>query len=380
MNRKLPRNSFTKVSSKRTNRIGFLMIVLFVCIVVVMKLIISINDFSTINVQNPLKEALNTHFYTIPGVRRTLYIYVNSNQEIEKCFAILASNEDAGTTIYNIPPWVYVQEYSDVFDSIVPVKNLLYVGDQVNQKRKYEYAIWQIQNITALTFDSYIIVNETANDVSSQLYSNDLSTLTKISDYSAYFKSFSTFTTLLNSDKFKLFATNIYSNKDLFGLYDTYSSFSSLVNEDSYLVDITDKFGTIEKTLVNGEVVKFLNYSEVDKKLQENVTAIKGKVLQKEQVRVEVYNGSDVPKAAERFARFVSNSGCLVVRYANASDVSEVSKIYVTDPKKYSESLRVVEEIFVHKPEVIVGRPEFLTTGDIVVILGNDIQKEISWE
>lgn len=340
---------------------------------------ILLRSVTTINIENPLKGSKNVHFYSIPDVRRTLVMYVGRNDEIKSVFVTLYGSESSTVTIYNIPTWVYVQEYSDTFEDIVPVKNLLYIGNSINDRRKYEYAFWQIQNISALTFDSYIIINDAADDVSERIYGVSITSLKSVGDYASYFKAHNLLSTLSNPESYNTFTNNIKSNMDRYGVYEYFNTLAAVINDESTLINVSETVATTEKTLVNGSVVKFLDYANVDKQLQANISALQGKKLQKEQVRIEVYNGSSVPRAAERYARFISNSGCLVVRYSNSPDNEKTSKIYVSDEKKYAESLRVVKEIFVQPPEVIVGRPNFLSTGDIVVVLGEDLKNEVSW-
>jgi hypothetical protein len=95
---------------------------------------------------------------------------------------------------------------------------------------------------------------------------------------------------------------------------------------------------------------------------------------------VEVYNGSGIPKAALRYSRTVQNLGTRVVRTGNAPIDEEKTKIYISKKDSFNKSLSLVEKIFVDKPEIIEGRPAFMTTGDIVIVLGKDIQREVDWK
>ena len=45
----------------------------------------------------------------------------------------------------------------------------------------------------------------------------------------------------------------------------------------------------------------------------------------------------------------------------------------------FDYSFKVVEDLFPGKYELIEGRPSFMTTGDIVIILGKDISTMFSF-
>ncbi len=95
--------------------------------------------------------------------------------------------------------------------------------------------------------------------------------------------------------------------------------------------------------------------------------------LEKERVRVEVYNGSGLSGYASQYARKIRNSGCEVVRYDNAPKEQDETQFFVPKQEDFPRSLSVVFEIFPGTYEIVQSRPSFMTTGDIVIILGKDI-------
>jgi hypothetical protein len=95
--------------------------------------------------------------------------------------------------------------------------------------------------------------------------------------------------------------------------------------------------------------------------------------LEKERVRVEVYNASGIPGIASSFARKISNSCCDVVRFDNAPNIEDSTLLYIPNPDDFVESTEAVTELFTWPYKIINGRPSFMTTGDIVIILGKDI-------
>jgi len=92
-----------------------------------------------------------------------------------------------------------------------------------------------------------------------------------------------------------------------------------------------------------------------------------------------VYNGSGVAGAAMQFGRKIENSGCDVVRYENAPDIIDKTIMYIPKLDDFKKSFKIVSEIFSDNFELVEGRPDFMTTGDIVIILGEDIKRMYSF-
>jgi hypothetical protein len=67
------------------------------------------------------------------------------------------------------------------------------------------------------------------------------------------------------------------------------------------------------------------------------------------------------------------NNGCDVVRFGNTPELLERTQIYVSDENEFNDSLKVVAEVLFDRYEILEERPSFMTTGDIVVLLGADI-------
>lgn len=96
-----------------------------------------------------------------------------------------------------------------------------------------------------------------------------------------------------------------------------------------------------------------------------------------EQAQVEIYNASDIVGEGMRLSKWLKNLGIVVVRAENAplmvSESCSGNIIYVADKDKYSESLTevvdIVEKRFGNNLNLIYNRPEFVATGDIVIVL-----------
>jgi len=128
-----------------------------------------------------------------------------------------------------------------------------------------------------------------------------------------------------------------------------------------------------------GEVVRQIDVFNLDSAFEENSDIVKSKELLREQARVEIYNASGIAGAASRYARIVENSGCTVVRFGNAPDYREKTEIFVSDPQRYAHSLQVIRDVFFIEPTIIYERPTFMTTGDIIILIGEDLKGELQW-
>ena len=90
------------------------------------------------------------------------------------------------------------------------------------------------------------------------------------------------------------------------------------LGEDDFLV---------EGSLVTGDKIKVLNTAEYDKVFRDLFEKVLDRGLENERVRVEVYNGSELTGVASSFGRKIVNTCCDVVRYGNAPNSEEKTKV-----------------------------------------------------
>ena len=172
--------------------------------------------------------------------------------------------------------------------------------------------------------------------------------------------------------KVHLFEDHFHSNMSFLEMYSRFQNIRGIIASDNYkYVDLGEDNFVVEKTLGSGKNAKILNKNALDESIREHLDISRTRALRGEHVKVEVYNGSDIPGYARDIARRIHNSGCRVIRFENASILYDETKIYVADKEKFSTGLDVVSSI-VREARIIEGRPDFLTTGDIVVVLGID--------
>ena len=152
------------------------------------------------------------------------------------------------------------------------------------------------------------------------------------------------------------------------------ASFKTIVNSsETYVMDLSwSKYATEEFSDQGGPIAT-INIAEYDKALRRRLVDVIDRDLEKERVRIEVYNGSGGEGKAGIYARKILNNGCDVVRFGNAPDPLEKTKVFISDKNEFGASLAVVEEVLFGRYEILEERPSFMTTGDIVILLGKEV-------
>jgi len=352
-------------------------------------------------VSNISEEAESTLLGAKNGVTRTLFIFEGikseSGEDISGAFVVLVNEESAAVMVMYIPGWVYVDEFAAEFSESIPVSNFEYVGNIINHKRGSEYAIWQVGNLTGFRFDSYIWIKseslEKYYDIYGKLEEEDIKSVVskyitpeeQISDESmflhAFLKRFSAFKLMFNYEEIPELTKSVYSNMSAALLVGEMSRLKQILSAGNVVMfDLSQDWATVETVQKSGAVVNKADLVRIDKELYEYLPILRSREIEKEQVKVEVYNASSIPGAAYRYYRKIQNSGCLVVRYDNAPNVLQRTQIYVPLPERFDHSLDLVKSIIpLENIDIIEDRPDFMTTGDIVVVLGEDLSVETEW-
>ena len=94
--------------------------------------------------------------------------------------------------------------------------------------------------------------------------------------------------------------------------------------------------------------------------------------VQREQARVEVFNSTGSRGLATFRARWLRNVGVDVIRTGDSSIVFERTTLYISNSEDYTDTINIVNRIFKEDVSVKEGTPDFITTGDIVIVLGKN--------
>ena len=357
--------------------------------------------FSNIKSQNPLDEG-NSNFYLLSkypdSFRKTLIVFedeYDGQERIEKVFMYAQNKEKDMSVLVYIPHWMlYVGLESD-FGNAVAVSGFKYAGDFKKPGKGVEYAIWQLEDLLGMNVDEYIWFNSEAflllqeklgefnsETMYSQYYQNGGEISDDVFFLNGFVSRLNWFNLVLSASKFQNSNAVIYSS---FGtlpnvVVELKNIQSSILNYKPFVIDISlPAYLENKEAEGSGGITSYFKSTEFDTVWRSTTSRMIDKELEKERVRVEVYNGSGISGEASAFARKIANSGCEVVRFDNAPTNETNTKFYIPNQEEFEESLTVISELLPGQYELINGRPSFITTGDIVIVLGEDISSMYSF-
>lgn len=351
--------------------------------------------FINIKSANPLKEGNATHYLLSrypSSFKKTLIVLENKFNEqdrIEKVFLYAENKEkDVAVMIY-LPNWVLYTGLESDFGNAVAISGFRYAGDFKQPGKGIEFAIWQFEELFGMKVDEYIWIDSdaflllqenlgefTSDTVYAQYYQNGWEVSEDVFFFNGFVSRLSWFNLIFSSNKFRDREVVIYSSlESLPGVVvELKNIHSRLLKLRPYVIDLSSsKYLDQRESDGMGGMQNYLKLSEFDSVWRGSTEKMIERELEKERVRVEVYNASGIAGKASSYARKVANSGCDVVRFDNAPSRAESTKFYVPNPDDFKRSLEIITALFPGQYEIVNGRPDFMTTGDIVIILGEDI-------
>ncbi len=327
---------------------------------------------------------------------KTLWIFEEGegdDKKITEAFLVASNREKNFLLNIYIPGWIRFSLAEEEFGNALTVSNFRYAGEFLNEGRGIEYAIWQFEQMLGTKIDSYIWIGEREQSLYSEAFGyykdpkgtygydfskEDFAQNTLLLD--SFVSEYSFLGIILHPQKVSSIGEGIISNRsfaDVLGKI--ISTRKELRRSEKYIIDLGNTKYIDEELSNAGGLSYYLNSSKYDGVLREYFLNILDRELEKERVRVEVYNGSGISGAASQMARRIENSGCDIVRYENAPDFLEHTVLYIPDEERFKNSVAIVKEVVGTNVEVLNSRPQFMTTGDIVVVLGRDIERIYSF-
>jgi hypothetical protein len=362
---------------------------------VVVFLVYSVLSLFSINTKDPLGENLSSHRFLSnldTNLEKTMFVFEQIEGEertISSVYVLLTNKEKGNSIVVYMPGFVYFNGLEEDFGSPIPISSLRYAGEFLQEGMGVDYSLWQINQILGFRVHDYIWftaeADQTLNEVYGssdnikdkykEAYSNSGVTLTDsylklhaISAQQSFIKTILRVNTLKDMDQ------KVLSNLSFTSVLNRLDSFEKTVVKTSTLVfDLSSPDYSSEKLSDLGGQIRTINLSEYDKNLRRNYIDVIDREVERERVRVEVYNGSGASGKAGIYARKILNNGCDVVRFGNTPEPLERTQIYISDESEFDDSLKVVAEVLFDRYEILEERPSFMTTGDIVVLLGADI-------
>lgn len=272
------------------------------------------------------------------------------------------------------------------------MSSLRYAGDFLQEEMGVEYTLWQLNEILGfrptdyiwITTEAYEVINDAYGDVSEikdrykEMYVTEqgrplTDSFLKLHSMSG---NYSFLKSIFNAPKLRTMDGQIYSNLSFLNVLNRIGSVDPSVKDSrTYVMDLSSPRYSVDELSDQGGRIRMINVSEYDKALRRYHIDIIDRDLERERVRVEVYNGSGIAGKAGIYARKVLNNGLDVVRFGNTPEALEGTQIYVSSEEEFSNSLKVVGDVFFGRYERLEERPSFMTTGDIVILLGEDISQ-----
>ncbi len=314
--------------------------------------------------------------------------YEKGTNEIAYGFLAVENRQDGGAAIFYIPPWVYLR--GGRFSS------LNYFGLNSTFGRGYVDLVREVEKGFAIRVDDMIFIDVEdllSNKNGIPFYSDGQGEISanledliekqrKGSIEESEVRSLLAWTTQKNS-KF----ADLFLSTDLDGYYagiitnmsfkDSYSFLSrgGGLASNGTIINIGERNGSVaglytrEELSDTGEFVYQLDTQEIDNKIRSLKGIFFDQDVVREQARVEVYNAGDSAGMASFYRRLLQNLGFNVIRHGNCPVNYDKTTVFVSDEQKFASSLNIVKGLFIIDIEVVDERPDFMNTGDIVVII-----------
>ena len=293
------------------------------------------------------KETLSTN----SAIVNTLFVFEQEGR-IVNMEVVTYSKDQKRILRIELPTSVYVTE--EDIDSF-PLSSVKSVGEFFSHDLGRRYTVEYMGDLLGLKFDNYV-------------WLVDGSTKTD-----EFLSNLSIWSILLDFGYNKELKGNLYSNLPILNLIrETNFLNQVLTNYEYESMDILEC--CIEQVVVSGDRKEArFQKREFDQEFSKFISQLVSKEVERERVNVEIYNASNITGLASEYARKVRHTGSRILRFDNSPNIYERTVIFVPEPEGYSNSLALIRDLVGYDVEVRYERPSFITTGDIVLILGTDI-------
>lgn len=342
-----------------------------------------VSTFESVDFENRVAEAvISSNKDDDDGIERTILLLTDlddSNEIIVKKVYSLSINKEKGIrSIAYIPGEVYVTlSYNDIAE-YSSIRNLHYAGEVIGTDLGPTYTIYEISHLLGQKYDNYIWLGPGVTREQERING-----LEKEADGFKYFEKITTITNpfvlLRNSQNLLDSSDQIYTDLDAGGIFSVLSEFSGDLDSGVSKLDMSEAELSKPFLIPSGEEVRMVNRRSLDDRLKQLSSEILSKDIERELASVEIYNGSTIGGLASGYGRDISNNGIKVVRVDNTDRGYPETTIYLPDLEAFQNTLQLIESLLPKPPKIVTDRPEFLTTGDIVIVLGQDIETSIEW-
>lgn len=287
------------------------------------------------------------------AVENVLFLFEKDNR-IENLEVVSYSRDQQNILRIEIPTNIYVTE--EGIDSF-PLSSMESVGEFLKHNGGKAYTVDYLSDLLGIKFDNYVWLENSNNDTDEFL--------SKLSIWSILFN-------FKYSHELK---GGLYSNLPILNLIKEVNFINQVLSSYQYeRMDVSDC--CVEETVLSSTRTQLrFNSRGFDQEFSKYIKELVSREVERERVNVEVYNASDISGLASEYARKIRHTGCRILRFDNAPNMYDKTIIYVPEPEEYANSLLLIRDIVGQDVEIVYERPTFVTTGDIVLVLGKDKSK-----
>lgn len=260
--------------------------------------------------------------------------------------------------------------------STARIKDLMVIGELQTPPMLLAFPVYELEELLALHVDGYLMItDEISDDIGNlALGETPMDRTEGIKGYEkraeemgSYWVEFLNNVSVLSIWRNRAILPKIESNMEVMDVYRFIKVFGA-IPDDGVIVRTVSDSALSEQIDERGNTVNLVTPAAVDEILSE---IERDERMNREQARIEIFNGTSINGLGSRFERWITHVGGEVIRVKNAPGRVERTKIYVTDPQDYEYSVGRVSSLF-ETAEIVEGRPEFITTGDIIIVIGMD--------
>lgn len=256
------------------------------------------------------------------------------------------------------------------------VRDLTVIGDLQSNPIPFPYLYYQLEELYALQIDGYVLFSPAVEQKIGVLsllknpedVGKDAKRFRSWSEewteyWAMYIRNLSLFQIWRNRD----IVPQIESDMSVGDVYAFARDFSALPEKSvsTHVVSDDEIMKVIDE---KGAQVSLVSVSAIDSLLE---ALSQDKRIDREQARVEIFNGTEISGWGSRYERWVKHLGAEVIRVKNAPLQIGGTVIYVTDLEKYAYTVERISTLW-DDVKIVEGRPNFVTTGDIIIVLGVD--------
>jgi hypothetical protein len=351
----------------------------------------SYNDISELEFEDNFSEGFSADVLETPYREKeifTLFIVCDweeaSRPQARAVTVMQIDRNAAEIKLISLHPDMYFRpyEYGELVanrheNSLVRIRDLMVVGELQSPPVPVAYSFYQIQELLAIRFDGYLYVGKSQLEVLDRLSGEKLPkvALESSSSYEEWAGELNDYwLRVFNSISFIGVVSNrghlskLETSMDVQDFYFFLSDFKDVEQDSIHTVEIKED-SIAEVINEQGNTVDLVTQGAVDDALKDFVGDMK---IDREQARMEIFNGSGINGLGSRYGRWIGHLGIDVIRVGTAPGNQEQTVIYVTDKEEFSYTLSKIERLWEGEIKVVEGRPEFLTTGDVILVLGMD--------